>query len=347
MPVPLEKIWQTEGNILIDEESNAACARRTLWTLKALLIGDISADGAGGTISGANGKTGLWTVYGSCDSSSAGLDGIDRWGSGFDPNKIVNGSTSAARSWIVLKSPDDLGPYYLILDYGANSNQLRMHLSKSAPTGGSTLSAPTYTDGWQNNIAAGGNFISNAPNARVNLILSDDGSFWFTISRGGAYEGVLGVQRCIRRTGDNYPVVSCHAYSTSNGGPFGAYYQSPLYINSTGARAFKGKSLTNIVTEMYVVVPTAHGTSANLHLFGGNNTTQFNGAGVDGAYDEMPVFLFCPLANNGGLRRIPDIYLVGGACPEGSVAVDDDGKLYASCVSDVWLPWTASYLPIV
>jgi len=354
MPGKNEKTWQTEGNILVNQTTAPLCAKEVLWNMVALLTGKISAaaDGLGGQVVGANGKTGLWTVVGSSDGVVAALDGVDRWGATFDPAKLVPAANGAAHSWVCLRSPDALGPVWVTFDLvspAAAANNMSMLVYNAAPSVASTTNSPAgqaYT--MLGGTTANNAFVELVAAAfRCNLILSVDGEFWFTVAKGGAYQTIIGVQRT-DRTLDPVPVVGCFAYNnTANLGPFGLSASAPLYTNSGNGRAFKGRGPTGTATEFTGLFASQSGN--NLHAFSTTSASSYAGPNqLDGTYDEIPLFLFAGNATGGGVKgRIPDAYVVAANCPEGAVAVDENGKIYSSCVSDAWLPWTADYTPIV
>ncbi len=88
-----------------------------------------------------------WTVAGSNDGVTAGMDAADRW---TDPSKITFTGTSGA-SWIVLQAPAAWGGGQLLV-YGNNGGSFSA-LTRTVVslgglfTGGNTTTVPTATDG--------------------------------------------------------------------------------------------------------------------------------------------------------------------------------------------------------
>src|SRR3954451_9780282 len=145
MPTTVEKSWQFDPNRLAaDNTTVIQLSRAFVWWMKAFLTGQI-----GGAAQG------LWSVYGSCDGVTAGLDAVDRWTLAFDGTKIVRAAAGVAHSWMVLKSPllatpaGDLN-FSAILDFSgvADSTPLNLVFCKTAPPGGTTTARPVSVDEW-------------------------------------------------------------------------------------------------------------------------------------------------------------------------------------------------------
>jgi hypothetical protein len=121
-----------------NETTVALQSKYLLWAIAAFLLGNLG----GATL-------GLWTHEGSSDGVTAGFDATNRFLAVYDQSKIVRGASSSARSWIVLKSPVGLGPWYVLLDYNtSNDYQINVTFSKSPFSGGSTTSLPTASNSW-------------------------------------------------------------------------------------------------------------------------------------------------------------------------------------------------------
>ncbi len=139
MPSALEKTWFTDVNYQVPSHASVA-----LWS-KAVLFG-IKAALCNEVLDATAPVGSAWTVYGSSDGTTAGLDQVDRVGDTFDSAKW-NRHASAQHTWVVLKSPDDLGPYYLTIDYESSADyNAHFIIAKTAPTGGTTSDRPTSVD---------------------------------------------------------------------------------------------------------------------------------------------------------------------------------------------------------
>jgi hypothetical protein len=205
-----EKTWQFDMNRAYGDVSStlANTAKYVLWYYKAFLTGQI-----GGATQG------LWTVAGSSDGVTGGMDGVDRWGAAYDATKVVN--TTTPRSWVVLQSPPmNKRTYYLLFDCGtgaANSNTVNITLGvDAAPTGGTINAAPTV----QNAVPMTTNryFHHNTNPGPIHLhgALATDGSFNVLLSRDntGMFSSGLVLQWIGNaKPTDQYPVwlhMSCN-----------------------------------------------------------------------------------------------------------------------------------------
>ena len=174
--ITLEKTWAFDFNRAYTPSTALDLTRYTMWLLASQLTGN-----TGGLVSG------LWTLYASSNSITAGTDSTDRWSlTSYDGTKIVRGASSAVHSWIVLQSPVMNGSnWYMILSFNsASDDAMRLSFCKAAPTGGSTTVTPTSTNQWwpaNTSLAAVDSSINNATAAlsRFNIGLSSGGDFYF------------------------------------------------------------------------------------------------------------------------------------------------------------------------
>jgi hypothetical protein len=133
-----------------------------------------------------------WTVLGSSDSSTAGLDSVNRWSS---VGKLVWNNAASAHSWIVLKQTGLSTNAQLLISCegggaGATATLLVSFSPSAGFTGGTITARPTATDeciatpagtaafGWVPSTNAASQFI-------VNVQQSTDGSFtrmWISYS---------------------------------------------------------------------------------------------------------------------------------------------------------------------
>ncbi len=89
-----------------------------------------------------------WTVAGSCDGVTAGMDTVDRW---VDTGDIVFAVDAVAHSWIVLKQTGLTSNFQLLLECSltptGSESSGRGYVSHTAGfTGGTTTARPTATD---------------------------------------------------------------------------------------------------------------------------------------------------------------------------------------------------------
>ncbi|MET0403044.1 MAG: hypothetical protein ABW123_11605 [Cystobacter sp.] len=143
----LSGTWYVDGDVAFpDTTTQGNVVRSYLFLLKALLMGQVT---------GTNGTNGpppvgsRWTLGGSCDAVTAGMDGSDRLGGGtFNASKWVRAADGVAHTWFVLISPAALGaPLYLCVDWANASLDVNVVIfaSRTPFTGGTTLTRPTAT----------------------------------------------------------------------------------------------------------------------------------------------------------------------------------------------------------
>jgi hypothetical protein len=138
----LSKVWHiTANNTLVPQGSAIAMARLYMLRLKQILTGSNSLTWSGGP------PPAPFTVVGSSNGVTAGMDGVDRWNSTSD---IVGSSSGGARSWIVLRSTSIAENFQVLLHCNDNSivwGTPIVAVSENAGfTGGSTTAPPTATD---------------------------------------------------------------------------------------------------------------------------------------------------------------------------------------------------------
>ncbi len=142
MPLPvLAKTWNiSPNNVVSPQGSQAAMARAFLIRLKRLFTGDASLTWSGGT------PAQKFTVAGSSNGVTAGMDAVDRWNATTD----IVGASSGARSWIVLQNTN-IAPNFQVLIHCGDPVIIygtpAIVVSENAGfTGGSTTARPTATD---------------------------------------------------------------------------------------------------------------------------------------------------------------------------------------------------------
>ena len=158
-----EKTWnRIERTSVTGVYNPLNSCRSAIWHIKdALITGD-----------------GAWTVVGSCDGSTYGMDAVDRW---IDYGDLVYGSN---RSWIVLQQ-SGMGASFaqLCLFTTSNTNYTTLNVYWSedvAFTGGDTTTAPDASgkltlcndnDAWIGYASSG-----NTTNYQINVYKTSDGS---------------------------------------------------------------------------------------------------------------------------------------------------------------------------
>jgi len=197
----LSKTWYTSGNLALASTGTATlCAYSSIWGILAMLTGNQS---------GTNGPEGArpsgcyWTLVGSSNSSTAGIDGTDRLhlAGAFTSGDWVRNTAGNAHSWCVLQSPNGLldGPWYLCFDYIGPSNDQTgsFVISKNAFTGGSTTARPTSTG---ESVIVGQQFCSTTAGAgKLYLSTDANGGFRVLRSRNGTayFDFVLAVEPAV------------------------------------------------------------------------------------------------------------------------------------------------------
>jgi len=257
-----ERNWQFSFSETYVTASALDNARHILWSLKAMLCGEY------GGFTGA----GLWSVYSSSDSVTAGnADGpaaggsTDRWLSTYDGTKIVRGAVGAnPKSWVVLKSPLMNGIYwYLIIAFESGlDTSATIWMAKGAPTSGTVNVVPTSATQWL--MSTAGAVITAAAvgvTFTMNCILSETGDFVFFPVVGGAGYAALCVAAVAPigcHVSDPYPLWTYKFYAASGAG---AFLATALY-GSTSANSIlmaSGASGTECLTSLWVPNDTSLG----------------------------------------------------------------------------------------
>jgi hypothetical protein len=168
MPLPtLSKTWQHNVNQVIPAQgSNLATNRRNFKLLKDSLIGF-------GTLP--------WTTRGSSNSTTAGMDAVDRWAT--DADLVWGGGV---HSWYVFRQTGIATNFEMCLDLNSSSPYIgTLAVSPSVGfTGGSTSARPTATDEIVliNNNVLGGAYNGDV-DTKLHVMQSTDGQctrvmFW-------------------------------------------------------------------------------------------------------------------------------------------------------------------------
>lgn len=156
-------------------------------------------------------NTAPWTVEGSSDASTAGMDAVDRWTTSFVAALVVYDNPGTPHSWIVLKSPGLIGTrtWYILFDYNRNNfwEQCDITLSDAEFTGGSTSNGPTTVGNtyFYDDIRVRGNEGTGVCHGAI----ADDGTFWMSYARAGAWRSLwIMTEIDNMRTGDTESFAS-------------------------------------------------------------------------------------------------------------------------------------------
>ena len=132
MDLSTEKTWQFNVNQSIAAQgSTALTTARVLRLIKNSLTSFASSP---------------WTVVGSSNGTTAGLDATDRWTTDSD---VIWNAESSAHSWIVLKQTGVAANFQLLINCGLSTTVDNIYVSVSFSagfTGGSATTKPTATD---------------------------------------------------------------------------------------------------------------------------------------------------------------------------------------------------------
>lgn len=427
MAITYEKTWQLSQNQAMLTTTTSVTWHNMCWWIKAFLCGQLEnsayKDGYGDPLTEFRG---LWTVYYSCDSSTAGTagDGYDRWGtqgattgaSGSSAN-IVSGATipgavrltglsgmsasnvgnfititgaassnnnsptetpfkivnyvssssvdiynplaivddanngsiswtergsfsftdakivgnSGAHSWIVLKSPPALGPYYLILDLNSSTvGTLSVSISKMAPTGGTTSARPTAVDEvYLTNWATQSIFNAVTPVGRTHGGLATDGNFHImTSSDGNGWRSVIMFQILTDAKSNNpYKFVMWFRGSAT----LPTFANAAGVVGNFGTRHISGLSTIQPYGVAFTTTSSQTGDCLNALM----NTVDF----TDSMYGHLPIYMYS--ASTQGVRsilgRFADYRWAPTGITSGTVSPDTTNPISMK-VGDMWFP---------
>lgn len=320
----ISRTWYTEGNYANPDISSAAnSAKSLLWSIKALLCGDVSGAVQGHTGARPNGSK--WTVYGSCDASTAAFDSTDRWGSTFNASKIVNANFGTAHSWIVLKSPTGLngGNTYLNLVYRESGDGLFVASFANTATG---FGSPSITNDFTGpsdscllNAAPYKFHDGTASQWRTHLCVDDVGRFYMVWGKSGTnhISGILAIVDAANLpSGDVRPLVGLYDYDetftrsvptdTSASTAGGSKACGHSYNNGEVAGTDTGKML----------IFSMRGIANNADAFSTKITTV---SPVDGTVGGIrPVLVYSSASSKYIKGCYPDAYITGAQVANGS-----------------------------
>lgn len=314
----LSRTWYSDGNFAASATNDIG--RCAIWSLKCFMKKTL------GTVDARGG----WTVEGSSNGTTAGMDAVDRWTDVFVPANLVWAAIGTARSWIVMKSPAAMGPYYLLIDCTANTDGstawIMMWASKVAFTGGTTTARPTSTKEWPVHQSASVSplrtQIWEGTVAAHNFHYTADasGNFWFHSSKTGSqiFHWSFGFQKLTEnRTADLQATVTIVSFQSSARGSFdgsaanGAFGSANIAQGTVGGRN-GADAVSHGPNEIVVMMPFINASSWAAQI--GPNAT-------DGTFDVFPSYVGSVLASSRGVRgRLPDVSFIGGQSTPGSGA---------------------------
>ncbi len=311
-----EKTWTTSWNdsLFTDSDMWVRYKHWAFWIKDSLTRSSVP-------------QSGRWTVVGSSDGATGGMDGVDRWGGTFDVSKFVVGNDhGSAHSWVALKSPDGLGPVYLTLTfnrvgYNPSFNVLYTH---TLPTGGSETDDPVLTD---YHVAVPESVSYYRTSMRAHIAIAADGSFFQATSSDGDeyFSSYLCVTNLVEtRSGD----TSCKTVFS--------YKQDVNYGGITNTQAWGGFNNAGAPIVCGLVVPWV-GDTLVLHA-----TMDM----VENKYLDWPVYLYVTSPGQTSIKgRIPDIRFALGNLPNGATQ-PNSGAVVATVVGNtLWVP--ANVTPVL
>jgi hypothetical protein len=321
-----ELTWQQDHNRVPGDQTTVALQSKwDLWFIPSFLLGNI-----GGAASG------LWTHEGSSDSATAGFDATNRFLLSFDATKIVRGPGGAVRSWIVLKSPVGLGPFYMLLDYNTSHDyQINATFSKSAFSGGSTTTLPTASNSWTYAALQLVPSVLAAQHTFARLSTSGEWHIQFGTDSTAKYTFALSFFTLAEaKTGDSH-----------NGWSYGEYSASGVWlaatINNSSSSVIKGRSATPATAQVAAKVP---------FLTDSAGTNMLNSIGnadaVDGFVNDHPIYIHSYTALHLSKRgRVRDLYVAPNTATTAMVEPVSGPPYESAVVGGVWMPYNASTAP--
>jgi hypothetical protein len=319
-----EKTWQQLGNQALDQSSTTNNAKNEFWFFKAFLMGQLS---------GQSGWSGKWSMYCSCDGTTAGTagDGVDRWTSSFDPTKLVNASPGTNHSWAVLTRTINSVAWYVYLDYANGSPYIgTFGMSKAAPTGGTSTDRPTSTDEVFNSNWTNIQFCRFTNTSMMSALLSTTGDFAFMGQEPGnslntPYLGWFFQIPMETKAADTWPAVMWMAQGTNP-------WQQSAFQNHTlwSSRKFDGSAIISLT-------PLRGAVASSDPYF----ATTMGGVpdGADSLWDDLPIYIVCPTSGSQTLKgRLADFKWAPQALPNGYIEPDPSAPT-SMVIGNTWTPF--------
>ena len=281
-----------------------------------------------------------WTVSGSSDSATAGMDGSDRTTASWDASKWVCAAEGVAHTWIVLRHA---GLGHSVCFNMISANYFAWSWAKTEYTGGSTTNRPTSLDECAYYNGSGIIlFDGTATLHRVSLLYSTDGDFIFMLTKSGS--GYSGGALALFKLGDladgdTWPCMGYNNFVASPGGYSAAGMistSSNFWSKTVKGRSMNGGSLTSNYTAPLVFTINSQPVSS----YSGVGSARY-------AMNTLPALIMhidvgTPYINSGYKGKLVDVEW----CTT-STAYMGQGRLNASPVTrvhigDLWLPLTVS-----
>jgi hypothetical protein len=318
-----ERNWKSAESFDSYVAADAAeLLKRRVWAIKAFLTGYVG----GATL-------GLWTVAGSSDGVTAGMDGVDRLGAAFDPAKIVQGTAGSAHSWIVLFSPVMNGyQWSMCIDLNsATAGCYSVIFARSAFTGGTNAARPTSVDEWV--PANGAALMSTAGlTQRLHGAISSTGDFFLWSARlgGGGYAEffLAAIAPVGVHAADQFPLYTACAVQVSGEAP---------------SQAFLGGATASIITRNGAAVASCYAQISFPSLTPAVDL-------LSGRLLDVPAWVMVRNVANTTLHargRLPDMGVtpsLAGAvsCPTGSVIRDGANAIAYTTVGALIVPFDSA-----
>lgn len=299
----ISKAYSTRGNVPFQANGSALLLAQSLWfSLKEHLKNTL----AGGILSGTRHANSVWTVVGSSDGTTAGMDATDRW---IAYTNLVWNNSGSAHSWIVLQNTT-LG-YQVCIDC---VNSVTTNLSLAATeiaqpfTGGSTLVRPDSASyvfcAGTTGVSVGISFIAMSDTATGNsnwthYTTANDGSFFFVSSRTAL--GTFPTFVALQKTTGNHVSDTRNVFWLVNSdiGARGAPLYSVILNSSAGCVGRCPNALT---------YSTGGCRRTN---FGGGEMANVGPDALSGKYNTFPLDVAVTGPQVAVRGIIPDMYLVG------------------------------------
>jgi len=262
------------------------------------------------------------------DANNGAISWTERNNFTFDNTKITGAAT--AHSWMVLKSPAALGPYYLIIDLNvATVGTIGVVVvAKTAPTGGTTSARPTSTD--EVTISTTSFFTTGT--GRMHGGIATDGNFHILSSADGSgWVGFLMFQVLAdTKSNDLYKaLLYCRGGGSGNN-----------LASFTGLQAQTTSSVRHFNGSV-VLAPTAlymSGTAVNNQFFNSFLTTADY---VDSSYPDWPIYW---LVTTVGYQSLKGRWVDYRWCPFSMLdgtAESNQSTPTSVVVNDIWVPYNA------
>lgn len=309
----LSKTWYNSFNMALASTGTATlCAASALWAIGAMLTGSQS---------GTNGPEGArpgsvnWTLAGSSNSSTSGIDATDRlhFAGSFTSGDWVRAAAASPHTWFVLSSPAGLldGTWYICFDYigPTNDQTCSLIVANNVFSGGSTSARPTATG---EAALTSFQFISTTAGAgKTHLSIDANGGFRFYISRNGTgyFSTAWGVEPVTEyHSGDAARTVMWVSFVDSGAGA----------LTDTGNITIRGKTQDNSAAVISNTMGWLLGISFRPSGSDFNILTSTNS--IDSTVDALPIgYVMDTTASHHGIRgRFPDMWAIGAQVVAGS-----------------------------